>query len=67
MEVVKLNVSGMMCSGCENRVKNAIYTLDGVKNVEADHENGSVIVKSDIKIDIEKIKSIITDLGFDVK
>ena len=30
------NVEGMMCGGCENRIKNALMTIEGIEKVEAD-------------------------------
>ena len=31
MKEIVLNVKGMMCGGCENRVKNALSTIEGVQ------------------------------------
>lgn len=66
MKELVLKVSGMMCSGCENRVKNALNSIEGVQKVEANHNDG--IVKVSLKENIEKsiIEEIITDLGFDI-
>ena len=33
-----------MCEGCENRVKNALSTIEGITNVEANHKTGKVVV-----------------------
>ena len=44
MKETNLIVNGMMCGGCENRVKNAIKNIKGVENVTADHNTGKVIV-----------------------
>ena len=60
MEEIKLNVNGMVCGGCEKRVINAVSTIEGVKEVIANYNEGTVVVKSDIKIseDIIKEKTI---------
>ena len=50
MEEIKLNVNGMVCGGCEKRVVNAVSTIEGVKEVIANYNEGTVVVKSDIKI-----------------
>ena len=42
MKELELNVSGMHCSGCENRIKNSISDVKGVKEVKANHETGKV-------------------------
>ena len=57
----------MMCSGCENRVKNTISKIEGVTNVEADHETNTVKVNGEDNIDIKSVKEKITDLGYEVK
>lgn len=67
MKEVVIKVEGMVCVGCENRVKNALQTLDGVNSVEASHENGIVKVNFDDSVDVNKIKEKIEDIGFEVK
>ena len=67
MEEIKLNVNGMVCGGCEKRVVNSLSTIDGVKEVIANHNEGTVAIKSDEKIDRNIIKEKIEDLGFEVK
>ena len=37
MKEIILNVEGMMCEGCENRIKNALGTIEGVIDVSAKH------------------------------
>ena len=66
MKELTLKVSGMMCAGCENRVKNALNLIEGVEIIEVSHKNG--IVKLNINENIEKntIEEAITDLGFDI-
>lgn len=67
MEEIILNVEGMHCTGCENRIKNALSEIDGIKEVTADHNNGKVSIKVNSKVDIDEIKERIDDLGFNVK
>lgn len=67
MEEMKMKVSGMVCGGCEKRVVNALSTIDGVKEVMADHTNGTVLVKMEKKIEKSILKEKIEDLGFEVK
>lgn len=45
MKEIELNVEGMHCSGCENRVKNTVSGIKGVSEVTANHETGKVVVK----------------------
>jgi len=37
-----IKVNGMMCGGCENRVKNALKELAGIESVEASFAEGIV-------------------------
>ena len=67
MEEIKLNVNGMVCGGCEKRVINAVSTIEDVKEVIANYNEGTVVVKSDIKISEDIIKEKIEDIGFEVK
>ncbi len=64
MNEIVINVKGMVCSGCENRIKNAINTLDNVESVTANHETGVVTVNT--SLDKSIIEETIEDLGFDV-
>ena len=36
MKEIKLKINGMMCAGCENRVKSAVSLIEGVEKVDAD-------------------------------
>lgn len=66
MKELTLEVSGMMCAGCENRVKNALSLIEGIEIIEVSHIKG--IVKLNINENIEKntILEAIADLGFDI-
>ena len=57
-------VEGMMCEHCENSVKKALEKLDGVIEASANHETGEVVVKSDLEIDENLIKSAIEDRDY---
>ena len=66
MQEIKLKVEGMMCSGCENRVKNAVSKIDGVKEVIANHETGTVEVQADDNVNIDNIKETICNLDYEI-
>ncbi len=66
MKEIKIKVNGMVCEGCENRVKNALSTIDGIEKVEANYKTGDVIVFSNKEIEKEVIEEKIDDLGFEV-
>lgn len=67
MEEITINVNGMVCEGCEKRIMNRLSTIEGVKEVIANHKNGTVLIKTDDKIEKNVIEEMIEDLGFDVK
>ncbi len=66
MKETILTVKGMMCEGCENRVKNAIKNIEGVENVTADHNTGKVTVTSDNQVSKEIIKETLQDIGYEI-
>jgi copper chaperone CopZ len=47
LEVVTLNVKGMMCGGCEKAVSKALKAAPGVSEAAADNANGTATVKYD--------------------
>ena len=67
MKELIFNVEGMVCNGCENRVQNALKTIDGIEEVIANHENGTVKVTLSKEVDENTIKEKIEDIGFEVK
>ena len=66
MKELKLKVYAMVFELCENIVKSAISLMDGVENVDANHNTGIVTVNVKEDLDIAKIKEKIEDLGYDV-
>lgn len=70
MKELQLNVKGIECGGCENRIKNAIKKLKSVKEVNAYHETGQVniIMKKELTKEIKsQIIDIIEKIGFEVE
>ena len=67
MKEMKLKIEGMMCTGCENRVQNALKTIDGVEEVKANHQDGTVRVKANDNVELSAIKEKVEDIGYEVK
>ena len=63
---IKYNVSNMHCTGCENRIKNSLKMIKGVKSVLADYNTGEVIVELKNEKVSEKIKELLNNLDFPV-
>lgn len=66
MKKIVLKVKGMMCVGCENRIKNAVSLIDGVEEVLASHIDGIVNVSASDDAKIDMVKEAIEDLGFEI-
>lgn len=66
MKELKIKIEGMVCGGCENRVKTALSEITGVESVDANHNTGMVIIKSEEELDVEQIKERILDLGYEI-
>lgn len=66
MNEIILKVNGMMCEGCENRVKNSLKNIEGVKEVTADHNTGNVTVNANDEVSKELIIETIEDIGYEV-
>lgn len=62
-----INVQGMECQGCENRIQNIVKNIKGVKKVIANHINGTVIITVEEEINMNEVKEKINEIGFNVK
>ena len=65
---IEIRISGMSCTGCENRVENILKNIKNVESVNANYNTGIVeIGTNDIKdLDIDVIKETLEDLGYDI-
>ena len=61
-----IKVKGMVCSGCENRVQNALKTIEGVAEVESDYTKETVKITTNNEISEKTIEERIENLGFEV-
>ncbi len=66
MKETIIKVKGMVCNGCENRVKNALKNIQGVEDVDANHTTGTVTVTSKEEVSENIMKEKIEDIGFEV-
>lgn len=65
---IEIKISGMSCTGCENRVENVLKNIENVESVNANYNAGIVEIETnDIKnLDIDVIKEALEDLGYDI-
>ena len=65
-ERVNLNISGMTCAACSNRIEKVLNKMDGVDaNVNLTTEKASVNYEKD-KASVEDITKRIEDIGYGV-
>lgn len=65
---IEIRISGMSCTGCENRVENVLKNIENVKSVNANYNTGIIEIETNnIKdLDIDIIKETLEDLGYDI-
>ncbi|MFQ5963208.1 MAG: heavy-metal-associated domain-containing protein [Candidatus Scalinduaceae bacterium] len=62
---VVLNVKGMTCGGCANKVKGALANCEGVKNAQVNHKDGKAVVEVEKgKTNKEKLIEAVEKVGF---
>ena len=65
---IEIRISGMSCTGCENRVENVLKNVENVESVNANYNTGIVEIETNnIKdLDIDMIKETLEDLSYDI-
>lgn len=65
---IEIRISGMSCTGCENRVEDILKNIENVKSINANYNTGIVEIETNnIKdLDIDIIKETLEDLGYDI-
>ena len=67
-KIVKiLNIEGMSCMHCVKKVETALNTVKGVKSVKVNLENKTAEVTLKEDIDIEILKKVVEDAGYEVR
>ena len=64
---MKIEVTGMSCQHCVNRVTNAVQQSAGVEKVSVDLESGEVSFDKPDNVDAEQITAAIESAGYQVK
>lgn len=63
METKKVIVKGMKCDNCRTSVENGIRNIPGIRDVEVDLQKQEAVVTAD-HVDLEKVESVIRNLGY---
>lgn len=66
MREIILNVEGMACNGCENRVQNALKDIHGVEDAKASYTDKTVKITLNEDVSKSILKETIEDLGYEV-
>jgi len=67
LTLVKFDVRGMTCEGCENAIMNSIKKLEGIQEVTASHTAGESVVKFDSTlVNPQLISEAISAAGYEV-
>ena len=66
MKETIINVKGMVCGGCENRIKNALGYIKGIEKVEANYKTGEVKILTSENVERKAMEDVIEDIGFEV-
>ncbi|MFQ5647587.1 MAG: copper ion binding protein [bacterium] len=62
-----IKIEGMSCGHCVKTIEGALVVLDGVHNYKVSLEEKTATVNYDAnKIDLDQIKQVIVDCGFEV-
>lgn len=61
---VTINVNGMSCDHCANKVKNVLESINGISKVKVNLNKKEVVIYYKENINLEKIETTINDLGY---
>lgn len=67
IQKVNIDIKGMTCNSCEERVNHSVNGLDGILNVNSSYKNGSSKIEFDkSKTNLEEIEKAINSTGYTV-
>lgn len=66
-DLIELDIEGMMCPHCENRVKKALQETEGVAEAEVSFKKGNAKVKLNGDVDRSVLIKVVEDAGYTVK
>lgn len=59
-----LKVEGLMCSKCEQHVKEALEKVSGITEATASHEKGEVVIKCSKPVSDDKLRDAVEKAGY---
>jgi len=68
MKKLKMQVNGIHCNGCANKIKNSIGSLNIEHQTDVNVDSGEVkVVFDQTKASVNDIKTKILDVGFQIE
>jgi len=64
MKTEKILIANLKCGGCENTIKNKLSEIEGVESVNVNHEEDSVTITYDGKIERKVLTDKLHSLGY---
>ena len=64
-QVHALNITGMTCSGCSDRVTRVLEATPGVLKADISHENNSGVVTTSPEVSMSQVIELINSIGFE--
>ncbi|MCI8498092.1 MAG: heavy-metal-associated domain-containing protein [Bacilli bacterium] len=66
MKNVELNIEGMKCEGCVNRIKNALSTIKGINSFDLSLEDKKLTLSLKKEKTVDEVMKKIETLGFEI-
>lgn len=62
-----VKIKGMSCGHCTGSVTKALSEIDGITNVQVDLGRGEAVFEQTKPVSAEKIKAVISSIGFEAE
>ena len=66
VDAIKLQVTGMTCASCVNRVEKALQTVPGVRDVSVNLATEQASVSADASVSLQALAAAVRKAGYDV-
>ena len=67
LESVSFKIDGFTWASCAFTVRSAVSNLEGVQDIEVEASGETQLTFDSLKISLEKIEEVITDLGYEIR
>ena len=64
-QVHTLNITGMTCGGCSDRVTHVLEATQGVLKADISHENNSGVVTTSPEVSMSQVIELVNSTGFE--